>query len=118
MSSICHVCHEPSWIQLGKDIDGAPSYIGIGPMEPDLSLPPESEEDIATTSSVRSGLILEAQLKKFEKTANMRMIGGGNVKKGILNGGNNMLFNMPGTRKMGLGAKTLTTVQLFKLYGR
>ena len=57
-------------------------------------------------------------MKQFEKTANMRMIGGGNVKKGIINSGNNMLFQTPGTRKIGLGAKTLTTVQLFKLYGR
>lgn len=61
---------------------------------------------------------MEAQLKKFEKTANMRMIGGGNVKKGILNFSNNMLFKTPGTRKMALGANTLTTAQLFKLYGR
>lgn len=61
---------------------------------------------------------MEAQLKKFEKTANMRMIGGGNVKKGILNNGNNMLFQTPGTRKMGLGVKKLTTEKLFMLYGR
>lgn len=61
---------------------------------------------------------MEAQLNKFKKTANMRMIGGGNVKKGILNRGNNMLFQTPGTRKMGLGAKKITTEQLFKLYGK
>lgn len=45
---------------------------------------------------------MDAQLKKFEKTTNMRMIGGGNVKKCILNCGNNMLFQTPGTRKWDL----------------
>ena len=61
---------------------------------------------------------MEAQLNKFEKTANMRMVGGGNVKKGIVNSGNNMLFQAPGTRKIGLGVKKITTEQLFKLYGK
>ena len=61
---------------------------------------------------------MESQFNKFEKTANMRMVGGGNVKKGILNSGNNMLLQTPGTRKIGLGAKKITTKQLFKLYGR
>lgn len=56
--------------------------------------------------------------QKFNQTSNMRMIGGGNVKKGILSSGNSMLLQAPGTRKMGLGATVLTTQQLFLLYGR
>ena len=61
--------------------------------------------------------MLESQ-QQFVKTVNMRMIGGGNVKKGIVNSGNNMLFRVSRNRQAGLGTSTLTTQQLKTLYGR
>lgn len=62
-------------------------------------------------------MVLESQ-QQFVKTVNMRMIGGGNVKKGIVNSGNNMLFRVSRNRQAGLGTSTLTTQQLKSLYGR
>ena len=62
-------------------------------------------------------MVLESQ-QQFVKTVNMRMIGGGNVKKGIVNSGNNMLFRVSRNRQAGLGTSTLTTQQLKTLYGR
>ena len=62
-------------------------------------------------------MVLESQ-QQFVKTVNMRMIGGGNVKKGIVNSGNNMLFQVASSRQAGLGIKTIIPLQLMKLYGR
>jgi len=62
-------------------------------------------------------MVLESQ-QQFVQTINMRMIGGGNVKKGIINSGNNMLFQVSKNRQAGLGVKTVIPLQLMKLYGR
>ena len=62
-------------------------------------------------------MVLESQ-QQFVKTVNMRMIGGGNVKKGIISSGNNMLFRVSSNRQAGLGVNTLDPIQLMTLYGR
>jgi hypothetical protein len=62
-------------------------------------------------------MVLQSQ-QQFVKTINMRMIGGGNIKKGIINSGNNMLFQVSSNRQAGLGVNTLNQLQLMRLYGR
>lgn len=62
-------------------------------------------------------MVLQSQ-QQFVKTINMRMIGGGNIKKGIINSGNNMLFQVSSNRQAGLGVNTFNQLQLMRLYGR
>lgn len=62
-------------------------------------------------------MVLESQ-QQFVRLANMRMTGGGNLKKGIVNSGNNMLFRVSSSRQAGLGVQTVSILQLMKLYGR